>query len=105
MELKTLSNYEFGRFRLEPTEHRLLCHGQQVSLTPKAFELLLYLVDNHGRLVLKDQIMQAVWTGSFVEEANLTVSISALRKALGKTDAGQQYIETVPKRGYRFTAP
>ncbi len=104
MVLKTPSFYEFGPFRLEPVEHRLLRGGEQVLLAPKAFELLLYLVENHGRLVIKDQIMQAVWPGSFVEDANLTVSISALRKALGKTDDGQQYIETVPKKGYRFTA-
>ncbi|HEX4773036.1 MAG TPA: transcriptional regulator, partial [Bryobacteraceae bacterium] len=105
MELKTLSIYVFGPFRLEPSEHRLLRHGQPISLTPKSFELLLYLVENHGRLVLKDQIMRAVWPGSFVEEANLTVSISSLRKTLGKTDAGLQYIETVPTKGYRFTVP
>jgi DNA-binding winged helix-turn-helix (wHTH) protein/TolB-like protein len=105
MALKTLSNYLFGPFRLEPAEHRLLRQGQPVSLTPKSFELLLYLVENHGRLVLKDQLMRAVWPGSFVEEANLTVSISALRKALRKTPDGLQYIETVPTKGYRFTAP
>ncbi|MBV8570409.1 MAG: winged helix-turn-helix domain-containing protein, partial [Acidobacteriaceae bacterium] len=105
MELKSLSFYEFGPYRLEPVEHRLLRDGQPVSLTPKAFELLLYLVENHGRLVLKDQIMKAVWPGSFVEESNLTVCISALRKALGKDDTGLQYIETVPKKGYRFAVP
>lgn len=105
MELKTVTIYEFGPFRLEPGEHRLLCNGQHVSLTPKTFDLLLYLVDNHGRLVYKDQIMHAIWQGSFVEEANLTVSVSALRKTLARNDAGRQYIETVPKKGYRFTAP
>ena len=78
--------------------------GRQVSLTPKAFELLLYLVENHGRLAFKDQIMRAVWPDSFVEEANLTVAISALRKALGTNESGLQYIETVPKKGYRFAA-
>ncbi|HEY7306892.1 MAG TPA: winged helix-turn-helix domain-containing protein [Bryobacteraceae bacterium] len=104
MVLKTPSIYEFGPFRLEPAEHRLLRDGQQVSLAPKAFELLVYLVGNHGRLVVKDQIMRAVWSGSFVEEANLTVAVSALRKALGKTESGLHYIETVPKKGYRFTA-
>ncbi len=102
MELKTLNIYEFGPFRLEPGEHRLLRAGQQIPLTPKGFELLLLLIENHGRLVFKNQIMHAVWPGSFVEEANLTVSMSALRKALGKTDDGLQYIETVPKKGYRF---
>jgi DNA-binding winged helix-turn-helix (wHTH) protein/TolB-like protein/Flp pilus assembly protein TadD len=104
MVLKTPSIYEFGPFRLEPGEHRLLRDGEQVSLAPKAFDLLVYLVGNHGRLVVKDQIMRAVWSGSFVEEANLTVAVSALRKALGKTESGMPYIETVPKKGYRFTA-
>ncbi len=96
--------YQFGPFRLEPTEHRLMRDGQQVSVAPKAFELLVYLVKNHGRLLPKDQIMRSVWSSSFVEEANLTVSISALRKVLEKADGGVQYIETIPKRGYRFTA-
>ncbi len=105
MELKTRSLFEFGAFRLEPAEHRLTRDNQQVSLPPKTFELLVYLVENHGRLVTKDQIMRAVWPGSFVEDANLTVSISALRKILGKDDSDLQYIETVPKRGYRFTVP
>jgi DNA-binding winged helix-turn-helix (wHTH) protein/TolB-like protein len=104
MVLKTPSIYEFGPFRLEPGEHRLFREGQQVSLAPKAFELLVYLVGNHGRLVVKEQIMRAVWPGSFVEEANLTVAVSALRKVLGKTESGLHYIETVPKKGYRFTA-
>jgi DNA-binding winged helix-turn-helix (wHTH) protein/TolB-like protein/Tfp pilus assembly protein PilF len=66
---------------------------------------LVFLVERPGRLVTKDQIFEAVWHGSFVEEANLTVSISALRKALGERPGGLQYIETVPKKGYRFAAP
>ncbi|MBV9304469.1 MAG: winged helix-turn-helix domain-containing protein [Acidobacteriaceae bacterium] len=94
--------YQFGPFRLDPAEHRLMRDGQPVSLAPKAFELLVYLVENHGRLLTKDQIMRAVWPGSFVEEANLTVSISALRKALEKADGDLSYIETIPKKGYRF---
>jgi DNA-binding winged helix-turn-helix (wHTH) protein/TolB-like protein len=104
MVLKSPSFYEFGPFRLEPSEHRLTRDGQQVSLSPKNFELLVYLVEHHGQLIFKDQIMQAVWRGSFVEEANLTVAISVLRKLLGKTESGLQYIETVPKKGYRFVA-
>jgi DNA-binding winged helix-turn-helix (wHTH) protein len=103
MELKTGSFYECGPFRLEPAEHRLTREGNPVSLAPKAFELLVYLVQNQGRLVTKDQIMQ-VWPGSFVEEANLTVSVSTLRKALGEKEGDLRYIETIPKKGYRFTA-
>ncbi|HYK34470.1 winged helix-turn-helix domain-containing protein [Alloacidobacterium sp.] len=104
MELKTGSFYECGPFRLEPAEQRLTREGNPVSLTPKAFELLVFLVQNQGRLVTKDQIMRAVWPSSFVEEANLTVSVSVLRKALGEKDGELRYIETVPKRGYRFIA-
>jgi DNA-binding winged helix-turn-helix (wHTH) protein/TolB-like protein len=96
--------YEFGPFRLEPAEHLLLRERQPVALTPKNFDFLVFLVENHGRLVTKQQIMQAVWPGSYVEEANLTVSISWLRKTLGEKEGGRQYIETVPKKGYRFTA-
>src|SRR3954464_2755573 len=76
-----------------------------VALTPKAFEVLLVLVQNGSRLTTKEELMQKVWPDSFVEEANLTVNVSALRKLLGPTDGRQPYIETVPKKGYRFVAP
>jgi DNA-binding winged helix-turn-helix (wHTH) protein len=102
-EVKVL--YEFGKFRCDPREHLLLCEGKPVSLSPKSFEILVVLIQNNGRLLTKDDLMQQVWPDSFVEEANLTVNISALRKMLGTTSSGQQYIETVPKRGYRFVAP
>src|SRR6266852_3429423 len=102
-EIKVL--YEFGNFRCDPREHLLLCNGKPVSLSPKSFEILVALIQNNGRLLTKDELMQQVWPDSFVEEANLTVNISALRKVLGETPAGQQYIETVPKRGYRFVTP
>jgi DNA-binding winged helix-turn-helix (wHTH) protein/TolB-like protein/Flp pilus assembly protein TadD len=104
MVLNTNHLYEFGPFYLEPAEHLFLQHEQPVPLTPKAFDLLVFLVQNRGRLVTKDQIMKAVWPGSFVEEANLTVWISVLRKALGDREGGSRYIETIPKKGYRFTA-
>ena len=97
--------YEFGKFRCDPREHLLLCQGKPVSLSPKAFEILVALIQSNGRLLTKDELMQQVWPDSFVEEANLTVNISALRKVLGETPGGQRYIETVPKRGYRFVAP
>jgi eukaryotic-like serine/threonine-protein kinase len=102
-EIKAL--YEFGRFRCDPREHLLLCDGKPVSLSPKSFEILVVLVQSKGRLLTKDELMQQVWPDSFVEEANLTVNISALRRTLGRLPAGQHYIETVPKRGYRFVAP
>jgi DNA-binding winged helix-turn-helix (wHTH) protein/TolB-like protein/Flp pilus assembly protein TadD len=103
--LQTQDLFEFGCFRLNPAEHLLLRDGQRVSLTPRTFDLLVFLVEHSGRLVSKNQILDAVWHGSFVEEANLTVSIANLRKTLGETPGGLQYIETIPKKGYRFTAP
>ena len=97
--------YEFSRFRLDPENHLLESEGIPISLTPKAFEILLVLVENGNRLTTKEELMRKVWPDSFVEEANLTVNISALRKQLGETSDGQQHIETVPKKGYRFTVP
>jgi len=96
--------YEFGPFRLIPAERQLLCDGQVVALTPKAFDLLLVLVEQSGHLVEKDELLKQVWPDSFVEEANLSVKMSALRRALGEGPNDHQYIETVPKRGYRFVA-
>jgi len=97
--------YEFGTFRFDPENHLLLSDGSPVSLTPKAFDILLVLVQNGGRLTTKEELMRRVWPDSFVEEANLTVNISILRKLLGETPDGQPYIDTVPKKGYRFVAP
>jgi DNA-binding winged helix-turn-helix (wHTH) protein/TolB-like protein len=105
MQLKTGSLFEFGPFLLDSAEHRLTREGTPVHLTPRAFDLLLFLVQNPGRLLTKDEIMHAVWADSFVEEANLTVVISVVRKALGEKEANFRYIETVPKSGYRFLAP
>src|SRR6185503_113898 len=97
--------YDFGKFRCNPGEQLLLCEGKPVPLPPKTFEILVALIQNSGRLVTKEQLMRMVWPDSFVEEANLSVNISALRRVLGETSDGQQFIETVPKRGYRFIAP
>jgi len=96
--------YEFGPFQLDPPERLLLCDGQPVSLTPKAFDLLLALVDRSGHLVEKDELLRTVWPGSFVEEGNLAVTISQLRKALNDDRGQHRYIETVSKKGYRFVA-
>ena len=90
------SVHEFGSFRLDSAERLLLRDGQPVSLTPKAFDLLVYLVDHAGRLVTKQALMSALWPNSFVEEANLTFTVSALRKALGDGQDGEQFIQTVP---------
>src|SRR5215510_8210526 len=94
--------YEFGPYRLDLDERLLLRHGEVVPLQPKVFDLLLALVERHGHLLEKDQLMNAVWPDTFVSEANLANNISILRKTLGED--GQQFIETAPKRGYRFVA-
>jgi TolB-like protein/DNA-binding winged helix-turn-helix (wHTH) protein len=78
--------------------------GSAVPLTPKVFDILRILVENSGHMLEKDELMKAVWADSFVEEGNLTRNISTLRAALGEQDEDHQYIETVPKRGYRFVA-
>src|SRR5258708_40262447 len=104
MSAETKVLFEFGKFRCDPREHLLSCDGKPVSLSPKSFEILVALIRSNGQLVTKDELMQQVWPDSFVEEANLTVNISALRKVLGEAPGGQQYIETVPKSGYRFVA-
>ncbi len=97
--------YQFSRFRFDPENHLLESAGRPIPLTPKAFEILLVLVQNGSRLTTKEELMRKVWPDSFVEEANLTVNISALRRQLGETPEGQQYIETVPRKGYRFAVP
>jgi len=97
--------YEFGRFRLITADRVLLRQGELVPLTPKVFDILLALVENGGRLVEKDDLMKRVWPDTFVEEGNLTQNISLLRKALGEGPGGQQFIETIPRRGYRFVSP
>lgn len=98
-------SFEFGEFRLQADEKILLHAGKAVALTPKAVHLLLVLVENHGRVVSKEELMQTIWADSFVEESNLTFTISLLRKALGAADKQNlRFIETVPKRGYRFVA-
>src|SRR5438270_265169 len=104
MAIETRVLYEFAGFRLDPGQHLLVHDGKAINLTPKAFELLLVLIQSNGHLLSKEELMNRIWPNSFVEEANLTVNISALRKTLGDRPDGQAYIETVPKRGYRFVA-
>ena len=104
MEPQENNCYEFGRFRLKIAERVLLREGEPVPLTPKVFDILLTLVEHGGQVVQKDDLMRRVWPNTFVEEGNLTQNISLLRKALGETPDGVQFIETVPRRGYRFVA-
>jgi len=99
------SAYVFGNFRLDPVSHILLRNGQRVGLTPKTFELLLLLVEGRGDVLSKEQLMETLWPETFVEEANLTQHVATLRKALSGSDPNHKFIETIPKRGYRFLAP
>ncbi|MEZ5426865.1 MAG: winged helix-turn-helix domain-containing protein [Pyrinomonadaceae bacterium] len=103
MSLET-DGFEFYEFLLDTREKMLFRDGKPVPITPKAFQLLLTLVENHGRLVEKEELMKAVWADSFVEEGNLTFTIRLLRKALGDQRRKPRFIETVPRRGYRFIA-
>jgi DNA-binding winged helix-turn-helix (wHTH) protein/tetratricopeptide (TPR) repeat protein len=95
--------YEFEGFRLEEGQSRLLYKDQTVTLKPKILDLLIFLVKKRGQLIGKDELMKEIWPDAIVEENNITVSMSILRKALGDA-VGNQFIETVPRRGYRFVA-
>ena len=97
--------YCFGPFRLDVEECRLLRGDEVVPLNPKAFDTLVVLVRRSGHLVKKDELLGEVWPEAYVEDSNLAHQISSLRKALGETREGTPYVETVPRRGYRFTAP
>jgi Tol biopolymer transport system component/DNA-binding winged helix-turn-helix (wHTH) protein len=97
--------YRFGNFRLDPAERLLVRHEQPLPLTPKSFDLLLYLVERHGRLVEKQALLAALWPNTVVEEANLAYNVSVLRKVLDESKSGPSIIQTVPTKGYRFTAP
>ena len=96
--------YEFSPFRVDVAERLLLRNGEPLSLPPKVFETLLALVDNSGHLLEKEDLMKRVGPDTFVEEANLANNISMLRRVLNGEDEDRQFIETVPKRGYRFMA-
>jgi DNA-binding winged helix-turn-helix (wHTH) protein/tetratricopeptide (TPR) repeat protein len=96
--------YDFGSFRLDPKERLLLREGEPIPLPPKVFDTLLALVENSGQLIEKDDLLEKVWADAIVEEHGLAQNIFLLRKVLGESSEGKQYIETVPKRGYRFVA-
>src|SRR2546427_2667728 len=104
MSKEPFNCYQFGPYSLEPNEGRLLRNGEPVPLTPKAFATLVVLVQRSGHLVEKNELMKLLWPDSFVEESNLNQHVWTLRKTLGENQAGHEYIETVPKRGYRFMA-
>jgi len=97
-------SYQFGPFVLDTVQHALLKKGKSVALTPKTYDTLLLLVQNSGRMLSKEELMQTLWPDSFVEESNLTQQVSMIRRALGESATNPRYIATVPSRGYRFIA-
>jgi TolB-like protein/DNA-binding winged helix-turn-helix (wHTH) protein len=99
------STFSFREFELDPLERRLLRAGESIALTPKVFDTLVFLVERAGRLVSKEELIQGVWPGGFVEESNLSKHIWLIRRALGEGDQGAEFVETVPRIGYRFVAP
>jgi len=96
--------YRFGQFVLDPGRRTLTRADSPVSLTPTAFDVLLFLAQNPNRLVTKEELLQAVWADSFVEEGNLTQYVSHLRKALGNNSEDNRLIVTIARKGYQFTA-
>ena len=97
-------SYRFKSFILNVAERQLLDADKLIPLTPKSFDTLVYLVERSGHLIEKEELMQSIWTDSFVEEGNLSRTIHDLRRALGQDKKGKTFIETVPTKGYRFVA-
>src|SRR5438105_8333383 len=96
--------YEFGPFRLDPNRHRLFRGDEVVALSPKAIQTLILLVENRGKLLERETLMDALWPHVIVEDANLTVAVSQLRKVLNQNADNAEFIETIPRVGYRFVA-
>ena len=96
--------YEFADFRLIPRDNLLLRDGEPVSLPPKAFSTLVLLLENHGHLVRKEELIENIWADAIVEESAVSRCIWTIRSALGEDSKNQQFIQTVPKRGYKFVA-
>src|SRR5207248_10628259 len=96
--------YIFGHFRLDLSQHLLLCEGKRVPLTVKAFDVLRVLIENAGYLVEKDELLNLCWPNAFVAEANIPETVWMIRRALGDLTQAPEYIETVHRRGYRFIA-
>src|SRR5271168_4536169 len=102
--IPTNNLYRFGQFVLDPDKRALCRADSPVSLTPRAFDVLLFLVQNPNRLITKEELLEAVWSDTFVEEGNLTQYISHLRKALGDNSEDTRLIVTIARKGYQFTA-
>jgi TolB-like protein/DNA-binding winged helix-turn-helix (wHTH) protein/Tfp pilus assembly protein PilF len=104
MSVVETREYRFGEFELDPARRRLSRNGEELPLNPKAFDMLVELIRSSGAVVSKDELLERVWPDQIVEENNLSVHVSALRKLLGEGN-GVKYIATVPGKGYAFVAP
>ena len=104
MDKKIQRLYEFDKFRVDLSQKCLWRDAELISITPKAFDTLVVLIENRGNLVDKDTLLNKVWAETFVEESTLAQNISTLRKILALQENGKQFIETIPRRGYRFVA-
>ena len=104
METVKAGTFSFGEYVLDTSRRRLSRSGEPVTLYPKAFDLLVHLIENRGSVLSKDDLLEHVWPGQFVEENNLTVQMSALRKVFGDRNGSSKFIATVPGRGYSFVA-
>src|SRR5215469_10128029 len=98
------ASYEFGAFHLDSCKRLLTSQGKSLPLTPKAFDILLVLVEHAGQVMSKEDLLRIVWPDTVVEEGNLSFNIHALRKALGERPSEHRYILTIPGRGYSFVA-
>src|SRR5688572_29452550 len=96
--------YRFDNFTIDPVRRKLQRDEQCVPLPAKAFDLLVVMLENNGRLIEREELFQLLWPGQIVEESNLSVNVSALRKALGERKGQSHYILTIPRQGYRFIA-
>src|SRR5437879_4973557 len=96
--------YEFSEFQISPERRLLVRNGVPVPLTPKGYDTLLFLVQNRGRVLEKEEFMGSLWPESFVEDGNLSQNIFVLRKILGDDQNGTSFIQTIPRRGYKFVA-
>jgi DNA-binding winged helix-turn-helix (wHTH) protein/TolB-like protein len=102
MNNQIASKISFDEFEIDTSQRKLLRDGETVAIASKAFDLLLFLVEKNGSIVTKDEILNSVWDDKFVEESNLVVQISNLRKALGETKGSPRFLITVPGKGYKF---
>jgi len=102
--METVTSYEFGDLIVRPADFQILREGVPLSIEPKSFKVLVYLIENRGRTVSKDDLIQAVWNGTFVTDNALTRVIAQLRRELEDDAKQPRYIETVPTVGYRFIA-